>query len=206
LSRPLTEIEQALYLEHCEPHRARRVEAERNRTGYNPVGSDGPWFIAISNTSCERRATQGLEDRGFEVWWPTHQREWKHRISKKMQTVTLPLYPGYLFTRCRTARDWQQMYGVDGLKAVLCNNLQPVTIADSGPKGMAALREHCANWAMPVVEDAFRIGQQVIIDSGPFALFHAVIQKLLDDGAVEVELSLLGRPTRFKLEPDQVRR
>ena len=55
------------------------------------------WYAAYTHVGKERWARSNLWERGFEVYLPEYQRERRH--ARKVDFVTRPLFPRYLFLR-----------------------------------------------------------------------------------------------------------
>lgn len=166
------------------------------------------WFVAVSNTNCERRAQKGLEERGFEVWYPKRVVEFRVGPKRREACRLVPAYGNYLFVR---GSEWQRMYGVDGLKAILKwrsdDEWFPVRVPETARTdreiGLADVRRAFSLTPVPIVEDIYRIGSKVFVVDGPFVTFEAVIQKLVGKDRLIVEADILGKRTPIRLSRAQ---
>lgn len=195
----------ALYDIHCAPQRERHAATEKARkAGHGSVPDDAPWWIAISNTGHEKRATQGLADRGFEVWWPTklvEVRVGKRGKDTNTQTREYPAVAGLLFVRHANLQAWPDMIGADGVRGVMTVGFEAATVAVSE---LDKWRARLAETKMPVVDDAYCIGQQIRITSGPFMTFQGVVEDLLGKGRASVAVAMFGRSTPVEMSFEQI--
>jgi transcription antitermination factor NusG len=70
------------------------------------------WYAVRCATRQERRATDGLHQRGFDTYAPMETR-WRHLRAVK-DKIQRPLFPGYLFVRC-TPGDFYDIGETDGV-------------------------------------------------------------------------------------------
>ncbi|HQF30164.1 MAG TPA: transcription termination/antitermination NusG family protein, partial [Hyphomicrobiales bacterium] len=55
------------------------------------------WYVVSTQPHQEARAESNLVRQGFETWLPRFARERRH--ARKVDTVLVALFPGYLFVR-----------------------------------------------------------------------------------------------------------
>src|SRR5437588_93962 len=94
-----------------------------------PENSAQPgWFALTVKPRHEKAAAQNLKLRGLEGFLPLYssRRQW----SDRKQSVTLPLFPGYVFCRF-TAREWLQVVNTPGVNSVVGFGKQPAPVGDT---------------------------------------------------------------------------
>ena len=105
------------------------------------------WYIVQFKPNSHKIAVRNLQRQGFETFLPMH--EITRRTVVKFETVTRPLFPGYMFVACDSeAAPWRQINTTYGLSRML-------SFAEEGPKPMpaaliAGLRARCDARAMPM--------------------------------------------------------
>jgi transcription antitermination factor NusG len=85
------------------------------------------WFALTVKPRHEKSAAQHLKLRGLEDFLPLYnaRRVW----SDRMQTVALPLFPGYIFCRF-TPREWLQVLNTPGVSTIVGFGRQPAPVSD----------------------------------------------------------------------------
>lgn len=155
------------------------------------------WLVAVVNPNCERRATQGLDAAGFEVWWPVRLVQVRVGPKREKRDREFPAFPGYLFVR--SARSWHGMLGVDGLKAVLCDPISfaPHRVSDAE---IERVRTQLAPLAQSQAVVTMPLGSHVTIQEGPLAGVRGLLTAITRGGAAEVAVDLLGRSTALQID------
>jgi transcription termination/antitermination protein NusG len=84
------------------------------------------WFALTVRPRHEKTAAQNLRMRGLEDFLPLYnaRRQWSDRI----QTVELPLFPGYVFCRFHS-KDWLRVLGTPGVSTVVGFGKQPAPVS-----------------------------------------------------------------------------
>ncbi len=141
-----------------------------------------------TRVQCELRAAHHLNRQGFRVFVP---RYWKNRRhARRIETVSRPLFPCYIFTVVDQTRDrWRSINGTFGVDRLLMSGGEPQPV----PQGLvenlilAADAEGNVNFNF-----ALREGQSVKVTAGPFADLVGILEKLDERGRVSVLLELMG--------------
>lgn len=141
-----------------------------------------------TRVQCEQRAARQLTNQGFPVFVP---RCWKsRRHARRIETVSRPLFPRYIFTVVDRTRDrWRSINGTIGVDRLLMNGGEPQPV----PQGLvealifAADAEGNVNFKFDLRE-----GQRVKVTAGPFANLIGTLEKLDERGRVRVLLELMG--------------
>jgi transcription antitermination factor NusG len=85
------------------------------------------WFALTVTPRHEKAAAQNLRLRGLEDFLPLYnaRRVW----SDRMQTVALPLFPGYIFCRF-TSREWLRVLNTPGVRSIVGFGRNPAPVSD----------------------------------------------------------------------------
>lgn len=182
------------------------------------------WFIIQTNPNCEAKATRELRRMGCRVYIPQRAFEHRDRRTGEKSVKHRPLLTGYIlirFTPETIGTNGTPQFGLarqcQGVKNFVrvaneADEWEPFPIPE---KIVAQLmrRQRAREFGRPEIEksqkrmdrlrNTYRRGKRMRIAEGPFASFLAKIDRLRKDGKLEVEIDVLGRPTRLLLDdPD----
>ena len=159
------------------------------------------WYIVQFKPNSHKIAVRNLQRQGFETFLPMY--EVTRRTVVKFETVTRPLFAGYMFVACdpKTA-PWRQMNSTYGVSRML-------SFTEEGPKPVpaaliAGLRARCDSVGKVVPMENFEAGQSVEMHSGPFANFIATVEQMASDARVWVLLDFMGKATRVQVDRQQI--
>jgi transcriptional antiterminator RfaH len=160
-----------------------------------PLAEDERWYVARTLPQRELRAAQQLANQGFRSFVP---RYWKNRRhARKVETVSVPLFPRYVFVILDRSRDrWRSINGTFGVDRLITygGNPQPV------PHGVVESLIEAADPGGNIQFDFhLREGQTVRVTAGPFADFVGELEHLDDNGRVRVLLEIMGGRMRVAL-------
>jgi transcriptional antiterminator RfaH len=159
------------------------------------------WYIVQFKPNSHKIAVRNLQRQGFETFLPMH--EITRRTVVKFETVTRPLFAGYIFVACDPeAAPWQQINSTYGVSRML-------SFAEEGPKPMpaaliAGLRARFDSVGKVMLLENFEAGQSVEMHSGPFARFIATVEQMASDARVWVLLDFMGKETRVQVDRQQI--
>jgi transcriptional antiterminator RfaH len=160
------------------------------------------WYIVQFKPNSHKIAVRNLERQGFETFLPMH--EVTRRTVVKFETVTRPLFAGYMFVACDPKQaPWRQLNSTHGVSRML-------SFTEEGPKPIPSalingLRARCDSVGKLVPLEGLKIGQSVEMHSGPFANFIATVEQMASDARVWVLLDFMGKATRFQVDRQQIR-
>jgi len=136
----------------------------------------------------ERHAVQQLTNQAYRPFLPLHLKNRRH--ARKVETISAPLFPRYLFVILDLTRDrWRSINGTLGVDRLLTSGGEPQPV----PRGvvenlvLAADAEGSVNFNF-----GLREGQSVKVTAGPFANLIGSLEKLDERGRVRVLLELMG--------------
>ena len=159
------------------------------------------WYIVQFKPNSHKIAVRNLERQGFDTFLPMH--EVTRRTMVKFETMTRPLFAGYMFVACDPEQTpWRQINSTYGVSRML-------SFTEEGPKPMpqaliTGLRARCDSVGKVVPLEGFEAGQFVKMHSGPFANFIATVEQMASDARVWVLLDFMGKATRVQVDRQQI--
>lgn len=185
---------------------------------------DSAWHIVRAAGRTDLAITV-LTRIGFDVYYPKVlelRRLSKRQMSSRQRRAGIeihrpqlvPLFPGYIFVHFNmTGGRWREAFRLAGVGGLVCEGGLPVYISSSALARIKGIERNDAIEArtekMRVV---FGIGQEVKINSGPFAEFYGIMQTALDlpfdqvdpSTRIMVVVNCFGRSTNMELDIWQV--
>ena len=159
------------------------------------LGEQERWYVARTLPQRESRAAQQLANQGFRSFIP---RYWKNRRhARKVETVSVPLFPRYIFTILDRGRHrWRSINGTFGVDRLITYGGEPQPV----PRGVVESLMAAADPEGNIQFDFhLRQGQIVRVTAGPFADFVGELEHLDDNGRVSVLLEIMGGRMRVAL-------
>jgi len=155
---------------------------------------DKQWCAVYTKPQKEELAELNLRQRGIKTFFPKLSLPQSAR--RKKQIVSL--FPSYLFVRLNLLSEghssvaWcpgvKRLLSFNGTPAIVEESLMDFLMGQAGPNGVISARSN------------LKVGQQVMIDGGPFDGLVGIIQEPPNaKGRVKVLLELLKRPTKVEV-------
>ncbi len=161
------------------------------------------WAVVSTRPNQEARARVNLERQGYRAWLPQYRR--KRRHARRVETVTAPLFPGYLFVQLDPeTQQWHAINGTFGVRALLCTNDRPTFLPDSFVAELLGSADESGLLSPP--ESPLVPGQDVSLVAGPFAGNVAKLLALDGRGRVLLLMEVLGSAVRTTMPADAVAR
>ena len=161
---------------------------------------DGAWYCARTKPKHEHIAAANLHrSLGLEVFDPRLRIE---RATRRGVVRTVePLFPCYLFVRCR-AEAMNDIRYVSGISSLVHFGARVPTVPDSVIDELKA----CFEAEEPLdVEDRLLPGSEVFVAEGAFRGFQAIVLRMLPaKRRVQILLDILGRPTLVEVDRQSV--
>ncbi len=160
-----------------------------------PLAGEERWYVVRTLAQRERLAVQQLDNQGYRAFLPLHLKTRRH--ARKVETISAPLFPRYLFTILDLTCDrWRSINGTFGVERLLMSGAKPQAV----PYGLVESFISAADEDGTVHFD-FHLheGQSVKVVAGPFANLIGRLERLDDKGRVSVLLELLGGSVRVAL-------
>jgi transcription elongation factor/antiterminator RfaH len=153
------------------------------------------WYVARTLAQRELQASKQLANQGYRVFVP---RYWKNRRhARKVETVSVPLFPRYIFVIFDPTRDrWRSINGTIGVDRLLTYCGEPQSVPHGVVESLVAAADPQGN-----VQFHFNLkeGQAIKVIAGPFADLVGQLERLDDNGRVRVLLELMGGSVRVTL-------
>jgi len=147
-----------------------------------PGGS--AWWALYTRHQHEKVVAEMLSTKGFEVFLPLYEstRKWKDR----RKTLSLPLFPCYLFARLDLQADYFEVKYLAGVTGLVSAGADPIVVPD---RIIEEIRARGVNDVIEIREVPFDSGQPVRVVEGPFRGFEAIFERYLS-GAERVAILL----------------
>ena len=166
------------------------------------MNSQRIWYVVHTRPNAEGLAARHLDRQGFGVFLPRFQKRRRH--ARKVELVTRPLFPRYLFVAVDLAIDrWRAIQSTIGVSALVGHDDGPIPV----PAGVVeSLRDRCdGNSVIPLVDQPhYSWGDRVRLLDGAFANMIGVFERMTDGERVAVLLGLMGRRVRVMLQADAI--
>lgn len=160
------------------------------------------WFAVQTQSRMELWARSNLWQRDFEVYLPRYAKSRRH--ARKVDTVTLPLFPGYLFVQADMARgDRRRIDSAPGVAYTVAFGDRPAALDDAV---IAEIRGREAADGLVHLDAAFGIrpGEAVRLTDGALTEMVGLFDGASDANRVAVLLTILGRPVRVQVAADRI--
>lgn len=149
------------------------------------------WYVVWTEPRAEKKVAERLESKGWDVWLPTVTE--KRRWSDRWKLVTLPLFPGYLFTSTRDA-GYVPALRTPGVRTLVKDGGEPAVLSQEYIERLRTVVEH----PLAEVEAApepfdFVPGDEVLVREGPLAGFRGFVTELRGARRLLVCVSGIGR-------------
>lgn len=188
------------------------------------------WHIVHVASGSETTTTQHLKRFNFQVYYPITRvlrRVARRSLSAKQRRSNEairkprdePLFKGYMFVRMNLHSGlWREVFGMRGVRGMVYNNDVPAEVPDEMIARMQAREVAGLIPGDTTIENVlgFTLGDQVIVNEGPFASFPGVVERLgggykpgmkiekLDESMrCRILVSIFGRETPIDLEIGQ---
>ena len=157
------------------------------------------WFALTSKPRHEKVVAENLRGKGLESFVPLYrtQRQWTDRI----QSVDLPLFPGYVFCRFAYASRLPVL-NTPGVTSVVSFSDIPTPVADDEISRIRAIQASglpARPWPYVCV------GQRARIERGALAGLEGVLIREKDALRVVVSVELLHRAVAVEIGRDMIR-
>lgn len=147
------------------------------------------WYAANTLPHQEMRARSNLDRQGYRAWLPTFKRSRRH--ARRVDTVTAPVFPGYLFVELDLDTDaWSPINSTFGVRRLLCQDGRPTEVPASFIAELSQTLDDDGCVSLP--ETALRPGQKVRLLAGPFVDCVGTLLRLAAQDRVALLLQVLG--------------
>lgn len=160
------------------------------------------WYVAQTHARAENKAALHLSRQGFTTYLPCYRKRRRH--ARKLDIVSAPLFPGYLFVAVETTfQSWRSIASTVGISRLVSNGDEPAQV----PEHVLALlraREDESGHVRLEQTSQFSIGDKVRVLDGVFSSCLGLFDGMLDGERIAILLDLLGRKSRVILVSESI--
>ena len=158
------------------------------------------WYALNTKPRSEQRVTSQLTRLGLEVLSPRLKR--RKMVRRKMQTVTGPLFPGYIFARFDVASHLRAVAFARGVRRIVAHGHAPAPLDE---EIISSIRARLDEGVVTLRCPTFLPGQAVRIEGGPLEGLEAVFEREISDSQrVVLLLRAIASSWRVVVPRDQV--
>lgn len=155
------------------------------------------WYAIYTHARMEKWARTNLWERGFEVYLPLYRKQRRH--ARKVDWVTAPLFPRYLFVRADLeAGDKRALTTAQGVDHLVSFGTATPRIDDRIIAEIRAREDENGNIRLCDAEQ-LKPGDAVRLHSGALYDKTGLFLQISDSERVLVLLELLGRQVKVKV-------
>jgi transcription antitermination factor NusG len=156
------------------------------------------WYALVVKPNHEKAVFEHLTTTGVEAVLPLYRS--RRRWSDRTKEVTLPLFPGYVFSRFAYSGR-VRVLRVPGVRTVVCAGLKPAPI----PAGEIEAVEAMVRSGLPVKPWPFlKVGQKVVVTAGPLRGVEGILVEFRKTWQVILSVELLQRSVAAEVDLDSV--
>jgi transcription antitermination factor NusG len=156
------------------------------------------WFALTVKPRHEKVAAQNLRLRGLEDFLPLQRV--RHSWSDRIQTVELPLFPGYVFCHL-TYRDRMHALNTPGVRSIVGFGAVDVPLEDSEIQALQAL---ISSGMLLSPWPYLRLGEKVRIERGALEGVCGTLVREKGSWRIVVNVELLQRSVAVEVDRDIV--
>jgi transcriptional antiterminator RfaH len=160
------------------------------------------WYVVQTHVHSEAKAASHLMRQGFAIYLPRYLKRRRH--ARKVETVTVPLFPRYLFVAIdRATQGWRAIQSTIGVSRLVCNGDEPAPVPFNVISDLRQRED--ADGLIPLsMAPRFVPGDKVRVVDGLFSGCLGLFQGMTDRERVAILLDMLGRKARVVLDGDFV--
>ncbi len=191
----------------------RRIAMSRKQqallAGAGETGPTARWYVLQVQRGSDIAVDKLLDDARIERWMAQEtvvvRRRGRYGMMRP-KARTVPFLPGYIFVRVVWKEEcWHALSGIKGVVNVLGGAERPAPVPEDKMLKLRADVEHDPE-AIKAMIKSFQPGDQVSVDSGPFASFPGVVEAVDDKGRARIEVLIFGRSVSVDLDLAQISR
>jgi transcription antitermination factor NusG len=159
---------------------------------------DGEWIAVQVRSGSEKSVSEGLEQRGYEQFFPCYE-ERRSRGSQK-DVVQRPLFPGYVFCRYIRAPRYRILATPAVIRLVGAGN-GLISIPDAE---IDAIRCVMNSGLYSEPWKSLQVGQEVIVNRGALSGIRGTLVSVVRGTRLLVSIGLLGRAVAVEVNAEDV--
>ena len=159
------------------------------------------WYVVQTQANAENKVVAHLLRQGFATYLPRYLKRRRH--ARRIDVVTAPLFPRYLFVEIDTAvQRWRSIFSTVGVSRLICNGQLPAPVSQR-VIDLLKNRENTSG-LIQLDRPKFKIGDKIRILEGAFYDCLGIYDGMSDRQRVEILLDLLGRKVRVLLDAEAI--
>jgi transcriptional antiterminator RfaH len=159
------------------------------------------WYVLQTQPHAEARADEHLRRQGFTTFLPQLLKRRSH--ARKVDMVSRPLFPRYMFVRIDTAgQPWQTIRSTFGVVGLVGGNNGPTPVREGVVEALRARQDKDGFFRAEAPR--FSPGDAIRVLDGLFASTAGFFEAMNDRERVSVLLEILGRRVRVVLDPESI--
>ncbi len=160
------------------------------------------WYVVQTQPHAENKAAMHLGRQGFATYVPRYLKRRRH--ARKVETVSAPLFPRYLFVAIdTTSQRWRCVQSTIGVSHLVGNSDEPIALADKVIEELRH-REDEAGFIRLLSPPRFRPGDAIRVLEGAFSACLGIFEGMTAAERVAILLDLLGRKVRVVMDAELV--
>ena len=161
-------------------------------------GRHSRWYAVYCQPHRESAAAAHLKNQDFAVFLPKREKVIRH--ARKIEKVSRPFFPGYLFVDLDIDYErWRSINSTVGVIRIVTQNDRPTP----APVGVIeSIKAACGSDDILHFHPDLSVGQKIRVVDGPFADFVGELDQLTDSERVRVLLDIMGGRTKVVLPRD----
>ncbi len=160
------------------------------------------WYVVQTQAHAETKAALHLGRQGFATYVPRYLKRRRH--ARKVETVSAPLFPRYLFVAIDTSSQrWRCVRSTIGVSHLVGNGDEPMALADKVIEELRH-REDDAGFIRLLSAPRFRPGDAIRVLEGAFSACLGIFEGMTAAERVAILLDLLGRKVRVVMDAELV--
>jgi transcription antitermination factor NusG len=156
------------------------------------------WYALRVKSNRERVTTEALKGKGFAVCLPLYRE--RSRRTDRIQTIELPLFPGYLFCSFEVSNRLP-ILTVPGVVHIVSIGKTPQPVDETEMTAVFAVIKSGLR-VMPA--PYLPVGQRILLDRGPLSGVEGVIVAHKNEEQFIVSVSLLQRSIAVEVDRDWI--
>ena len=160
--------------------------------------SEERWLAACVRSRHEKKVAQQLENNALQCFLPLY--ESVHRWKDRRATVSLPLFPGYVFARVAPAQRLR-ILTTPGVVKLVSFQGQPAAIPEAE---IDNLRTLCGSEVRMEPHPYLKVGRRVRVKHGPFAGTEGILLRRKGRFRFVLSLDLIARSVAMEIDTGDV--
>jgi transcriptional antiterminator NusG len=157
------------------------------------------WYVLHVRPRFEKFVETHLREKGYEIFLPTY--EVKRKWSDRMRTVTLPLFPSYVFCRFDVNHRLPILV-TPGVNMIVGVGKAPVAVPE---EEIGSIRKVIDSGVSTQPWPYLQVGETVRVENGPLEGLSGIVVRAKGEDRLVVSVSLLMRSVSVEIDRNFVK-